>query len=271
MSPEPGSPTVGQIEAAEAYEKLFVPALFGKWAPRTVAAAGVAPGDRVLDVACGTGIVARKALARVGGGGFVAGLDANPGMVEVARRLAAPIEYSVGDAAALPFPNGAFGAVLCQFGLMFFGDRHAALREMIRVLRPGGHFAVVVWDEIETAPAFAALAASLDRFIGSKASGALHAPFALGDRQRLREVFANAGISPVTIATVKDTAQFPSVRVFVEAEVRGWLPVMGVEPTDDQMARVLEDMEANLGGMQQRDGTVTFEMSAHIVTDELQT
>jgi SAM-dependent methyltransferase len=268
MNPEPAPATAAQIEAAEAYEKLFVPALFGTWASRTVAAGGVVPGDHVLDVACGTGVVARKALARVGDDGLVAGLDANPGMVEVARRLSPRIEYSVGDAAALPFPNGAFGAVLCQFGLMFFGDKHAALREMHRVLRPGGHFAVVVWDEIETAPAFAALAASLDRFIGGKAAAALHAPFALGDRQRLRELFTTAGVSPVTIATVQGRAQFPSLRVLVEAEVRGWLPVMGVEPTDDQVARVLEDMEAKLRGMVLRDGTVTFEMSAHIVTDE---
>jgi ubiquinone/menaquinone biosynthesis C-methylase UbiE len=268
MNPEPVSATAAQIEAAEAYEKLFVPALFGGWARRTVAAAGVALDDRVLDVACGTGVVARKALARVGGDGFVAGLDANPGMVEVARRLSPRIEYSVGDAAALPFPNGAFGAVLCQFGLMFFVDKPAALREMNRVLRPGGHFAVVVWDEIETAPAFAALAASLDRFMRSKAAGALHAPFALGDRQRLRTLFTDAGVSPVTIATVQGSARFPSVRVLVEAEVRGWLLVMGVEPTDDQVAQVLEDMEAKLRGMVQHDGTVTFEMSAHIVTDE---
>jgi SAM-dependent methyltransferase len=268
MNPPSESATAAQIEAAEAYEKLFVPALFGEWAPKTVAAAGIAPGDRVLDVACGTGVVAREALDRVGERGFVAGLDKNPGMIEVARRLSPRIDYSVGDAAALSHPNGSFGAVLCQFGLMFFGDREAALRETKRVLAPDGRFAFVVWDEMKTAPAFAMLAASLDRYIGSKAGAALHAPFALGDRRALRELFTCAGISSVGVATESGTARFPSVRVFVEAEVRGWLPVMGVEPSADQVARVLEAMERDLRGMVSADGTLTVPMSAHIATNE---
>jgi SAM-dependent methyltransferase len=268
MSSQSESVSAAQVEAAQAYEALFVPALFGAWAERTVRAARVERGERVLDVACGTGVVAREALTRVGTAGFVAGLDANAGMVAVARRLSPDIEFSVGDAAALPFPNGAFGAVLCQFGWMFFQDRTAALREAKRVLKPRGRFAFVVWDAIETAPVFAALAKSLDRFIGSNAAGALHAPFVLGDRERLQAIVADAGLS-AAIETVRGKASFPSVSVLVEAEMRGWLPVMGVEPTDEQVARVLEDMATEARDHVQPDGTVAFEMSAHIVFGEI--
>ena len=260
--------SAAQIGAAEAYEALFVPALFGDWAPRTIAAAHLERGERVLDLACGTGVVAREALLRVGDEGFVAGIDANAGMIDVARRLSPGVEYSVGDAGALTFANGAFGAVLCQFGLMFFGDRQAALREAARVLKPRGRFVFVVWDAIEGAPVFAALAASVDRFIGEHAAAALHAPFVLGDRERLRELFASAEVSPACIETVRGNASFPSVRVLVEAEMRGWLPVMGVSPTDPQVEQVLEAMETEVRDWVRPDGTLGFEMSAHIVSGE---
>jgi ubiquinone/menaquinone biosynthesis C-methylase UbiE len=98
----------------------------------------------VLDVACGTGVVAREAARRVGPAGAVAGLDRNEGMLAVARRMAPGIAWRHGLAEALPFPDGAFDAVICQFGLMFFEDRGKALGEMWRALRPGGRLAVAV-------------------------------------------------------------------------------------------------------------------------------
>src|SRR5262245_53585666 len=108
------------VDAADAYERLFVPALFREWAPRTLAASRARPGDDVLDVACGTGIVAREALAIVGENGSVAGLDPNAGMLAVAARLAPRVDWREGVAESLPFPNGAFDAVVTQFGFMFF-------------------------------------------------------------------------------------------------------------------------------------------------------
>ena len=125
------------VEAAEVYEARFVPAIFGEWAPHLVEAAGVAPGQAVLDVACGTGVVARTAADRMGGRGRVVGLDLNEGMLAVAGRLRPDIEWRQGDAAELPFEAGSFDAVLCQAALMFFPDRARALREMARVASPG--------------------------------------------------------------------------------------------------------------------------------------
>ena len=135
----------GQVSghAAEVYETFFVPALFAPWAPRVADAALLAPGQKVLDVACGTGVLAREAALRVAPDGTVTGLDRNEGMLAVARRAAPGLDWRSGVAEALPFPDRAFDAVVSQFGLMFFDDRAAALREMWRVLRPGGRLVLV--------------------------------------------------------------------------------------------------------------------------------
>ena len=129
-------------EQAEAYEKLFVPALFAQWAPLMVDIARIADGQRVLDVACGTGVAARTAADRVGATGSVVGLDLNPAMLEVAAATRSDIEWRQGDAAHLPFGDGEFDAVLCQSALFFFPDADAAVAEMARVVRPGGAVAV---------------------------------------------------------------------------------------------------------------------------------
>jgi ubiquinone/menaquinone biosynthesis C-methylase UbiE len=148
-----------QIDAANAYEALFVPALFGQWAPKVADAAQIQPGQRALDVACGTGILARELSSRTGSSGRVAGIDPSPGMVAVAKHLAPAVEWREGVAESLPFPDQSFDAVVSQFGLMFFTDRRQALREMQRVLAPGGHMAVAVWDSLDNIPAFARLVA----------------------------------------------------------------------------------------------------------------
>ncbi len=255
-----------QIEAAETYENLFIPALFGEWAPRIVAAAQVRSGDRVLDVACGTGVAAREALSQVTKSGAVAGLDANAGMLEVARRRAPGVDWRQGTAEALPFADGSFDVVLCQFGLMFFADRTAALREMMRVLVPKGRAAILVWDKIDQAPAYATLAALLKQSVGQRAADALHAPFNLGDRSRLLDTFAAAQVNSVAIATHRGKARFPSLRSLVEADLRGWLPVMGVELTESQFQTVLMDAEQALRPLVGPKGELSFDMSAHIVT-----
>jgi ubiquinone/menaquinone biosynthesis C-methylase UbiE len=255
-----------QIDAAETYESLFIPALFAEWAPRIVAAAQIRGGERVLDVACGTGVAAREALRLVAHGGSVAGVDSNGGMLEVARRLAPRVDWRQAAAEALPFGDGAFDVVLCQFGLMFFSDRTMALREMMRVLVPGGRVAILVWDQIDQAPAFATLAALLKQSAGQRAADALHAPFNLGDRSRLLETFAAAQIPSVAITTYRGKARYPSVRSLVEAELRGWLPVMGVDLSEDQIQSVLVASETALRPLAGAGGELCFDMSAHLAT-----
>ena len=254
-----------QVDAAKAYEALFVPALFAPWAPRLAEAARLGPGQRVLDVACGTGVLAREALARTAPGGSVAGLDPNAGMLAVARALAPAVDWRQGVAESLPFPDGGYDAVVSQFGLMFFDDRAQALREMLRVLRPGGRLVVAVWDALEDHPAYAALVDLLERVAGPTAAEALRAPFALGRREVLVALFRAVGAGRADIVAHVGRAHFPSLRTMVEAELRGWLPVRGVVLPEAKIEQVLREAEHALRVHVAPDGRAVFETRAQLV------
>ena len=257
-----------QIEAARAYEALFVPAVFEQYAPKVADAASVRKGERVLDVACGTGILAREILRRVGPGGHVAGIDPVLGMIEVAKQNAPAIEWHEGTAESLPFADESFNVVVSQFGLMFFTDRTRAIQEMLRVLTSGGRCAVAVWDSLESIPAYASVVELLERTAGQQAADALRAPFVLGDQSELAEMFSEAGAGSIEVTTHPGTALFPSIRMMVEADLRGWLPVMGVTLSEEQISRILNEAETVLGAYATIGGQVRFDLSAHIVTGE---
>lgn len=255
-----------EIAAAAAYEELHVPALFRQWAGPVLDAAQIEPGCRVLDVACGTGVLAREAALRLGGSGFVAGLDISPGMLTVAQQIAPHVAWRQGAAESLPYEDDSFDLVASQFGLMFFQDRVGALREMMRVLAPDGRIAIAVWESLDNSEAYPIAVALLERLAGRPAADALRAPFVLGDRAALAALFRDAGAASVDITTYSGTAQFPSIRVMVEADLRGWLPVMGVFLTEAQIERILQEAEQALSQYVTAEGTVTFAAPAHIVT-----
>jgi len=255
-----------QITAARAYEDLHVPALFQQWSARVLDAAQIEPGHRVLDVACGTGVLGREAEVRVGPKGFVAGIDPDRGMLAVAEQLAPMVEWRQGTAESLPYPDQAFDAVVSQFGLMFFADRRQAIREMLRVLTPGGTLAVAVWDRLENSAAYPIEVALLERLAGQRAADALRAPFVLGDTEELTALFESSRVASVRIATRNGTARFPSVRAMVEADLRGWLPVMGVVLEEEQIQRILVEAESALRGYVAAEGQVVFNSPAHIIT-----
>lgn len=254
-----------QVEAARAYEALFVPAVFGQWAAVVANAMAVTPSHRILDIACGTGALTRVLQSRVGQAGRVSGLDPNVGMLAVAKELAPAIDWHQGSAESLPFPDNSFDSVASQFGLMFFLDRERALREALRVLRPGGRLAVLVWGELHSMPAYLAEVGMLDRLAGKAAADALRAPFVLGDAAGLADMFASAGSASVEIKAHRGTARFPGIRVMVEADLRGWLPVMGVSLEEEVINRVLSEAEDVLSVYQSQAG-VTFELQALLVT-----
>ena len=256
----------GQVtsSAAEVYEEFFVPALFQEWSDRVADTITIRAGDRVLDVACGTGVLTRAVAARVGPSGAAIGLDVNEGMLTVARRKAPRLDWRSGRAEALPFDTERFDAVVSQFGLMFFEDRRAALAEMMRVLRHGGRLAVAVWDSLEHTPGYATVTQLLQRLFGDRVADALRAPFALGDPGALRSLFSSAGIPSATVTTVKGTARFPSIKAWMYTDVKGWTLADMID--DAQLARLLDEAEKALRPFLAADGTVAFEAPAHIVT-----
>src|SRR5262245_12725853 len=212
----------GQVSgrAAEIYEEFFLPALFAEWSGRLIGAAKIRVGERVLDVACGTGVLGRAVADRVGDDGEVVGLDVNDGMLAVARRKAPGIQWKQGRAESLPFGDESFDAVLCQFGLMFFEDRAAALREMIRVARTGGR--VAVWSSLDAAPGYADVVELLARLFGEEIADALRAPFVLGDRRELEGLCKESGIDRAEIRTVEGMARFPSIDAWMYTDIKGW-------------------------------------------------
>lgn len=249
---------------ARVYEEYFVPALFQPWAGRVVDAARVQTGQRVLDVACGTGVVTRTAAERVGANGSVVGFDLSDGMLAVAAARAPHIEWRQGNAEALPFDDASFDAVTCQFGLMFFEDRRAALREMMRVLRPGGHLAAAVWNSLEHIPGFDLLANLLLRLFGEEAAGDLRTPFVLGNTGELQAIFAEAGIPNAVISTLDATAQFPSIESWMFTNIKGW--VLADKLDDAQYELLCAEAEKTFAPFVAADGSLTFATSAHIVT-----
>jgi ubiquinone/menaquinone biosynthesis C-methylase UbiE len=152
--------------SADAYEELLVPAIFDPWARALVDVTDPRPGEHVLDVACGTGVVARAAAPWVEPDGTVTGVDINPGMLATARSTDAAIEWRQADATDLPFPDGTFDIVFCQQGLQFMADKEAATRELRRVLARPGCLALSAWRAVERSPGYAAFADALERHAG---------------------------------------------------------------------------------------------------------
>jgi ubiquinone/menaquinone biosynthesis C-methylase UbiE len=162
-------------------------------------------GYRILDVACGTGIVTRVVAERVGAESSIIGLDINPDMLTVARSLepkgGARIEWHEGDAAEMPFEDGEFDLALCQNGLQFFPKKTAVLSEMCRVLKEEGHLSVCVWGSIEYNPYSLAKAEALGRQVSSELEEKerRRTPFALCDAGELRDLVEGAGFRDVEI------------------------------------------------------------------------
>jgi ubiquinone/menaquinone biosynthesis C-methylase UbiE len=203
--------------AAENYQRYFVPAIGEPAAAALLDVADLRPGERVLDVACGTGVVTRHAAEQVGPSGSVTAVDLAPDMIEVARTAPAPtappIDWHVGDATTLPFPDASYDVVLCQMGLMFIEDRAAAVAEMHRVLAPGGR--VVVGTPGEIQPPFVALERALVEHINPDLGGFVRIVFSMHDPDALAALLRGAGFQHVTGASSSARLHLPAPAEFL--------------------------------------------------------
>jgi ubiquinone/menaquinone biosynthesis C-methylase UbiE len=256
---------------AETYEQYMVPALFGSWAEELVQRAAPQPGERALDLACGTAIVARRVAPLVAPGGRVDALDLNPVMLGEARARAqaegADISCHQGNMEALPFPDGAYDLVTCQQGLQFVSDRAAAVHEMRRVLVDGGRAVVACWTAVERQPLFAEFAPIIERHAGA---GAFNAPYALSNADELRGLFPTAGFAEVAVETVSKTVRFPQPERYIAMSVGG---VFAAFPSLQQLsaeerARMTAALSADLDPVARRhieDDAVVSLTETHIV------
>jgi SAM-dependent methyltransferase len=254
------------IEAGRGYEALFVPALFERWTRHLVDGASVGEGSHVLDVACGTGVLARKALAKAGINGRVVGADPAPGMLATAKEIEPAIDWFLCAAEALDVDDETFDCVISQFGMMFFEDRSKSAEEMFRALKPGGSLAIAVWRSVEHNPAYADIISVLQEHVGTAAADALRLPYSLGDADEVTAALKSGGFGEVTVEAITETAKFPSSRQMVEAELRGWLPLFDIFLSEDKINEILIESDKTLGKYAGPAGEAIFPTSAHLFT-----
>lgn len=255
---------------AESYEQFMVPSLFAPWATYLVQVANPQLGERVLDIACGTGIVARNIAPRVGLQGIVIGLDANPDMIDMARTAAEKeqitIEWYTSSAEQLPFRDEHFDLILCQFGLMFFTDRHAALKEIYRVLKKGGRVVLSVWQGLDRHPFYQTLHDVSQQHFGKSS---VQTVFSLGNANELRTWLTASGFEHVEIEPMSITAHFPQPEEFLAWEIdinpaeAPALQNLAKEAQQEIMAVARQDMQSQLEEIM-RENQVVLPFHAHI-------
>jgi ubiquinone/menaquinone biosynthesis C-methylase UbiE len=216
------------------YERTLVGPLFRPWAEVLLDRVRPKAGERVLDIACGTGIVARLAQERVGTAGTTVGVDVSAGMLDVARAVAPEVTWREGSALDLPLGDGErFDVVTCQQGLQFFSDRPAAARQMRRALAPGGRLVVATWRDVTESPFFHRLLEVGERHVGP----IVDQRHAYGDGDALGALLTEAGIGNVAVEIVSKTLRFPDGMVFARMNAMALVGMSKAAGAMDEPAR----------------------------------
>jgi SAM-dependent methyltransferase len=248
--------------AAQSYQRHFVPTIATAASGDLMVEADLRAGDRVLDVACGTGLIARLAAERVGAGGAVSGVDIAPDMIEVARSVPAPaapaIEWHVGDAGSLPFPDESYDVVLCQLGLMFMEDRAAAVREMHRVVATGGR--VVVSTPGTIPDAFAIMEQAIVERINPDLGGFVRAVFSMNDPDAVGSLLSGAGLRDVSSREAGVVLRLPAPAEFLWQYIglTPMAPIVAAAPEPDRVA--MEQQVVERWQPYVVDGTLTLDL-----------
>lgn len=248
-------------EAARGYEAFFVPAIFHQWPEPICDAASISKADKVLDAGCGTGILTREVRRR---GARVTGLDLSESMLGVAREVCPNVAFHKGNVCDLPFETDTFDVAVSAFMLMFVPQPEDAIREIIRVVRPGGRIAFSVWQNLDQNPVYRHLAAATKEVAGDDSAQAMAWPFTMGELQGLHDLAQAAGLDEVSVTPRDGTARFPSVEELVDVEVNAWLLADSVSQQQiDQICRLLRQY---YGPFTDADGPVCFPLNGIIVS-----
>lgn len=255
-----------EINGAKFYEQNFVPALFEHWAKRTVEKLNLEESDHLLDIACGTGIVARVARAGNTVNLKVTGCDINKGMLAVAKEIDPEINWIEGSAENLPFDDDSFEKVSCQFGFMFFQDLVKTLNEMERVKKKNGKIIIGIWDAIEANEGYFDLLKIIENIGGQNLGLTLRAPFNLGDKREIDIIMKSSNISNYKLETIKERVKFPSIEHWIDCDVKA--SPIAEKITDQQYAELQKEAKTKLNKYVEKDQKVRFNMSAHMLTIE---
>jgi ubiquinone/menaquinone biosynthesis C-methylase UbiE len=252
----------------EIYERVLVGPLFRPFAEQLIARVTLKPGDSVLDVACGTGIVARVARERLGPEARIVGVDVAPAMLAVARTVDSTIEWREGNAASLPVSETErFSVLACHQGLQFMPDKPAAVREMRRVLTPGGRLAIATWGSLEDIPGMLALNAVAERHVGP----IIDSRHSFGQASALKDLLIDAGFNDVKIGTLAHDVQFADGPLFARLNA---MAVIGMSEKGKAMSeaergelagRIAAESQNVIAGAT-KNGTFVLPLTTNIAT-----
>ncbi len=256
-----------QLGFPELYESVLVPTLFRPWAEDILHRIDLSVSDSIIDVACGTGIVARVARERTGARRIV-GIDLNPAMLAVAQDRGPNIEWRIGDATALPVAEGeTFSAAVCQQGLQFIPDRKAAIAEIRRVLSPGGHLAVSTWQSDENFPFLHGLRQVAEQHVG-KVTDRRHS---FGDAAELGVLLTEAGFRNVQVESVTKTMRFSDGNAFAYLNAAAMIgmsergPEISPEERDPLIRAIVADCRELIVENTNADG-FSYDIGANVAT-----
>lgn len=257
---------MNQTSFPQMYERWLVGPLFRPWAEMALEEVGLAAGDRVLDIACGTGILARIAKERIGDAGHVIGIDISPDMLAVARAVAPDIEWREGNASALPLKDGEqFDVVACQQGLQFFPDKPAAAAQMRRALAKDGRLAVATWRSDEEIPFFRELRRVAERHLGSISDQR----YGFGDAAPLETLLRDAGFNEVRSKVLSRTIRFEDGASFLRLNTMALvgMSAAGKAMSDQERKNFVEEIVSDSVSVQQScmDGSaLAFELRTNL-------